>query len=32
MINENFLGASKFYLAAVNGLGDDNVRLSKRNF
>ena len=32
MVTENFLGASKFYFAAVNGVGDDDVRLSKRNF
>ncbi len=28
--NENLIGASKFYLAAVNGLGGEDVRLSKR--
>ncbi len=28
-LSENFVGAGKFYLAAINGLGDD-VRLSKR--
>ena len=28
--NEDIVGASKFYLAAVNGLGSDDVRLSKR--
>ena len=27
---EKIIGASKFYLSAVNGLGDDDVRLSKR--
>ncbi len=29
-INENLIGAGKFYLKAVNGLNDDDVRLSKR--
>ena len=29
-ISENIIGASKFYLTAANGLGDDDVRLSKR--
>ena len=29
-INENVVGAGKFYLNAINGLGDDDVRLSKR--
>tara|TARA_B100001250_G_scaffold252586_1_gene217222 strand:+ start:206 stop:2440 length:2235 start_codon:yes stop_codon:yes gene_type:complete len=29
-LSENVVGASKFYFTAVNGLGDDNVRLSKR--
>ena len=28
-INENVVGAGKFYLNAINGLGDDDVRLSK---
>ena len=28
--SENVVGASKIYLRAVNGLGDDDVRLSKR--
>ena len=32
MVTENIVGASKFYFAAVNGIGDDDVRLSKRNF
>ena len=27
---ENVIGAGKFYVNSVNGLGDDNVRLSKR--
>ena len=27
-LSENFVGAGKFYLAAINGLGDD-VRLVK---
>ncbi len=29
-LSENVVGASKFYLTSVHGLGDDNVRLSKR--
>ena len=29
-INENIIGASKFYLTSISGLGDDNVRVSKR--
>ncbi len=29
-INENLIGASKFYFNAINGIGDDDVRLSKR--
>ena len=29
-INENVVGAAKFYLSAINGLDDENVRLSKR--
>ena len=29
-INEDLVGASKFYLSSINGLGDDDVRLSKR--
>jgi len=29
-INEDLIGASKFYIATINGLGSDNVRLSKR--
>ena len=28
--NENIIGSSKLFLTAINGLGDDNVRLSKR--
>ena len=28
--NENIVGASKFYFSAINGLGSDDVRLSKR--
>ena len=28
--NENVVGASKIYLSSINGLGDDDVRLSKR--
>ncbi len=29
-INENVVGAAKIYLTSVNGLGSDDVRLSKR--
>ena len=29
-ITENIIGAGKFYLAAINGIGNDDVRLSKR--
>ena len=29
-VGENVIGASKFYLSSVNGLGDDDVRISKR--
>ena len=29
-INENIIGAGKLYLSAINGIGDDDVRLSKR--
>jgi len=29
-LSENVIGASKFYFTSVHGLGDDNVRLSKR--
>ena len=29
-ISENVIGATKFYASAVNGLGSDDVRLSKR--
>ena len=29
-INENIIGAAKFYLTGVNGLGGEDVRLSKR--
>ncbi len=29
-ISEDIIGASKFYLTSVHGLGDDNVRISKR--
>ena len=28
--SEDFVGAGKFYVSAINGLGSDNVRLSKR--
>ena len=30
--SENVIGASKFYLSAINGLGADDVRLSKRTY
>jgi outer membrane protein insertion porin family len=29
-ISENIVGAAKFYMTAINGLDDENVRLSKR--
>ena len=29
-LNEDVVGAGKFYLSAINGLGSDDVRLSKR--
>ena len=29
-LSENVIGAGKFYFSSVNGLGDDDVRLSKR--
>ena len=29
-INENIVGVGKFYLSTINGLGSDDVRLSKR--
>ena len=29
-LNENAIGSSKFLLSTINGLGSDNVRLSKR--
>ena len=28
--SENIVGAGKFYFSAINGLGSDDVRLSKR--
>ena len=28
--SENIIGAAKFYISAINGVNDDNVRLSKR--
>ena len=28
--NDNLVGAGKFYITAINGLGNDDVRLSKR--
>ena len=30
--NESIVGAGKFYLSTINGLGDENVRVSKRKF
>ena len=30
LFTENVIGSSKLFLTAVNGLGDDDVRLSKR--
>ncbi len=30
MFSENFIGSTKFYFSAINGLGEDDVRLSKR--
>ena len=30
-LNENVVGAAKFYASAINGLGSDDVRLNKRN-
>jgi outer membrane protein insertion porin family len=29
-LNENVIGSSKLFLTSINGLGDDDVRLSKR--
>ena len=31
-LTENVIGAAKFHFSAVNGLDDDDVRISKRNF
>ena len=31
-LNEDFVGSAKFYLSAINGIADDDVRLSKRRF
>ena len=31
-LNENVIGAAKFYASAINGLGSDDVRLNKRNY
>ena len=31
-LNENVVGAAKIYLSAINGIGEDDVRLSKRRF
>ena len=30
MFSENFIGSSKLFLSAINGIGEDDVRLSKR--
>jgi outer membrane protein insertion porin family len=30
--SENVIGATKFFLTSVNGLGDDDVRLTKRRY
>ena len=30
--SENIIGAGKFYLTAINGLNDEDVRVSKRRF
>ena len=31
-ITEDIIGASKFYFSAINGLADEDVRISKRSF
>ncbi len=31
-INEDIIGASKFYFSAINGLNDEDVRIGKRTF
>ena len=31
-LTENVVGAAKFYVSAVNGIGSDDVRVSKRRF
>ena len=31
-LSEDIIGASKFYFSAINGLDDEDVRISKRNF
>ncbi len=31
-ISEDIIGASKFYFSAINGLDDEDVRISKRSF
>tara|TARA_B100001057_G_C22850779_1_gene950884 strand:- start:408 stop:2654 length:2247 start_codon:yes stop_codon:yes gene_type:complete len=28
--SDNFVGASKFYISTINGIGDDDVRISRR--
>ena len=31
-MSENVIGSSKIFLTAINGIGDDDVRISKRRF
>ncbi len=31
-LNENLVGSAKIYLSTINGIGEDNVRLSKRKY
>ena len=31
-LSENYIGSAKFYLSAINGLNDEDVRISKRKF
>ncbi len=31
-LNENLVGSAKFYISAINGVGEDDVRLSKRRY
>ena len=30
-LSENVIGAAKLYLSSINGLGEDDVRISKEN-